>query len=390
MQVAADRTDASTAIQTDLPAIFASLELSRSTWLITSLSPGAAEKMSKHSIRAGDVAGLLVRLAQLKEKARGRTGRDFPIIAIQEAGLDGFWIHRVLQSEGIESHVVDAASILTSRRRRRAKTDGIDGETLVRTLLAYKRGEPRVCAMVKAPTPEEEDRRRICRERKTLVGERVEHVNRIKGLLFAQGVSDYEPLKRNRRARLEELKTGDGRPLPAHLKAQISRELDRLELVLPQLKAVEAERDVLFVPTTKTEHAPAPRTMLIDLRGIGPEFAAVLWSEGLHRSFANRKQVASYAGLAPTPWQSGSVVHEQGVSKAGNRRLRTTMIQLAWLWLRHQPDSALARWFHARVKRNGGRLRKTTIVALARKLLVALWKYATAGVVIEGAVVKRA
>ena len=130
--------------------------------------------------------------------------------------------------------------------------------------------------------------------------------------------------------------------------------------------------------------------MLIDLRGIGPEFAAVLWSEGLHRSFANRKQVASYAGLAPTPWQSGSVVHEQGVSKAGNPRLRTTMIQLAWLWLRHQPDSALARWFHARVKRNGGRLRKTTIVALARKLLVALWKYATASVVIEGAIVKRA
>ena len=130
--------------------------------------------------------------------------------------------------------------------------------------------------------------------------------------------------------------------------------------------------------------------MLIDLRGIGPEFAAVLWSEGLHRSFANRKQVASYAGLAPTPWQSGSVAHEQGVSKAGNPKLRTTMIQLAWLWLRHQPDSALARWFHERIKHNGGRLRKTTIVALARKLLVALWKYVTAGIVIEGAVVKRA
>jgi transposase len=283
MQVAADRTDASTAIQTDLPAIFASLELSRSTWLITSLSPGAREKMSKHSIRAGDVAGLLVRLAQLKEKARGRTGRDFPIIAIQEAGLDGFWIHRVLQSEGIESHVVDAASILTSRRRRRAKTDGIDGETLVRTLLAYKRGEPRVCAMVKAPTPEEEDRRRICRERKTLVGERVEHVNRVRGLLFAQGVSDYEPLKRNRRARLEELKTGDGRPLPAHLKAQISRELDRLELVLPQLKAVEAERDALLKPVS--EGSATPAAMLAQLKGMGPEFTAILWSEGLFRSF---------------------------------------------------------------------------------------------------------
>ena len=386
MQVAADLTDASTAIQTDLPAIFVSLELSRSTWLITSLSPGAGEKMSKHSIRAGDVAGLLVRLAQLKEKARGRTGRDFPIIAIQEAGLDGFWIHRVLQSEGIESHVVDAASILTSRRRRRAKTDGIDGETLVRTLLAYKRGEPRVCAMVKAPTPEEEDRRRICRERKTLVGERVEHVNRIKGLLFAQGVSDYEPLKRNRRARLEELKTGDGRPLPAHLKAQISRELDRLELVLPQLKAVEAERDALLKPVS--EGCPTPAAMLAQLKGMGPEFTAILWSEGLFRSFSNRRQLAAYAGLAPTPWQSGSVAHEQGVSKAGNPRLRTTMIQLAWLWLRHQPTSALSVWFQERVQSNGGKMRKTTIVALARKLLVALWKYSTSGVVIEGAVMK--
>jgi transposase len=386
MQVAADRTDAPTAIQTDLPAIFVSLELSRSTWLITSLSPGAGEKISKHSIRAGDVAGLLVRLAQLKEKARGRTGRDFPIIAIQEAGLDGFWIHRVLQSEGIESHVVDAASILTSRRRRRAKTDGIDGETLVRTLLAYKRGEPRVCAMVKAPTPEEEDRRRICRERKTLVGERVEHVNRIKGLLFAQGVSDYEPLKRNRRARLEELKTGDGRPLPAHLKAQISRELDRLELVLPQLKAVEAERDASLKPVS--EGCPAPAAMLAQLKGMGPEFTAILWSEGLFRSFSNRRQLAAYAGLAPTPWQSGSVAHEQGVSKAGNPRLRTTMIQLAWLWLRHQPTSALSVWFQERVQSNGGKMRKTTIVALARKLLVALWKYSTSGVVIEGAVMK--
>jgi transposase len=267
---------------------------------------------------------------------------------------------------------------------------GSTARLLVRALLAYKRGEPRVCAMVRAPTPEDEDSRRVCRERKTLTVERIQHVNRIKGLLFSQGVSDYEPLRRDRRQRLDELRTGDGRPLPPHLKIQISRELDRLELLIEQIKAVETERDALSSPTTKTGQAPAPRTMLIDLRGIGPEFAAVLWSEGLHRNFANRKQVASYAGLAPTPWQSGSVAHEQGVSKAGNPRLRTTMIQLAWLWLRHQPDSALARWFHARVKRNGGRLRKTTIVALARKLLVALWKYVTAGVVIEGAIVKRA
>ena len=173
--------------------------------------------MSKHAVAAGNIAGLREWLAQLKEKAHARTGRDYQIITIQEAGLDGFWIHRVLQSECIESHVVDPASILTSRRRRRAKTDKIDGETLVRTLLAHKRGEPRVCAMVKVPTPDEEDRRRLCRERKTLVAERVEHVNRIKGLLFTQGIYDYDPLKRKRRAQLEGLQTGDGRPLPAHL-----------------------------------------------------------------------------------------------------------------------------------------------------------------------------
>jgi transposase len=382
--------DEPTAIRTNLDAIFVSLELSRSSWLITSLSPGGGEKMSKHGVSAGNVAALLTRLSELKRKALARTGKSFHVVVIQEAGLDGFWIHRVLQSEGVESHVVDAASIATSRRRRRVKTDKIDGEALVRALLAYKRGEPRVCAMVRAPTLEEEDRRRLCRERKTLTNERVQHVNRIKGLLFSQGISDYQPLRRNRRQRLDELKTGDARPLPLHLKAQISRELDRLELLLEQIKAVETERDALISAMKpggmNADAVRSPPAMLTKLNGIGPEIAAVLWSEGLYRSFANRRQVAVYAGLAPTPWQSGSVRHEQGVSKAGNPGLRTTMLQLAWLWLRHQPQSALAHWFEERVTRNGGRLRKTTIVALARKLLVALWKYVTAGVVIDGAV----
>ncbi|MQX89370.1 IS110 family transposase [Sinorhizobium meliloti] len=365
MSVANQRPEAPTAIRTDLGAIFVSLELSHSKWLITSLQPGS-EKMSKHVVAAGNVAGLLDRFAELRRKGEARTGRCYPIIVIQEAGLDGFWIHRVLQAEGIESHVVDAASIATSRRRRRAKTDGIDGEALVRALLAYKRGEPRVCAMVRAPTPEEEDRRRISRERKTLTNERISHVNRVKGLLFAQGVSGYEPLRRDRRKRLEELMTGDG---------------------LEQIKAVEAERDAMLAAEQLTSPAP---TMLLNLKGIGPEFAVVLWSEGLSRHFDNRRQVAAYAGLAPTPWQSGSVDYDQGISKAGNPRLRTTLIQTAWLWLRHQPRSALTLWFKDRVKQNSGRLKKTTIIALARKLLVALWKYVNAGVVIEGAVMKTA
>lgn len=380
-------SQASAAIHVSLAAIFVSLELSRSKWLVTSISPDSGGKMSKREVAAGESAKLLGWLRELQRKAEARSGRRFPLVVIQEAGLDGFWIHRVLEAEGIESHVVDPASIAISRRRRRAKTDRIDGEALVRALLAYQRGEPRVCAMVRVPTPEEEDRRRLSRERQALTNERIRHVNRIKGLLFSQGVSGYEPLRRDRRVRLEECKTGDGHILPAHLKAQIGRELDRLELLLEQIKAVEAARNAMLSAAQVVSPAP---TMLLNLKGVGPEFAAVLWSEGLSRHFDNRRQVAAYAGLAPTPWQSGSVDHDQGVSKSGNPRLRTTLIQMAWLWVRHQPHAALTLWFRDRVKKNGGRLKKTTIVALARKLLVALWKYVSAGVVIEGAIIKTA
>jgi transposase len=185
------------------------------------------------------------------------------------------------------------------------------------------------------------------------------------------------------------LRTGDGRLLPAHLKAQIGRELDRLELLLGQIEAVEAEQDALLAAARKPAGetaAPDPVTMLLALKGMGPNFAAVLWLEAFYRQFANRRQVAAYAGLAATPWRSGGIEREQGVSKAGNPRLRTMMIQLAWLWVRHQPQSALTQWFKA----NSQRGRKRAIVALARKLLVALWKYVTAGVVIEGAVMKTA
>ena len=197
------------AIHSQLGAIFVSLELSRSTWLVTSLSPGTGEKLSKRVIKAGDVCALLARLAELRHKALARTGTSHPIIVIQEAGLDGFWLHRVLEEEGCESHVVDAASVAAPRRRRRAKTDRIDGEGLLRALLAFKRGEPRVCSMVRPPTPEAEDERRMCRERAELIEERIRHVNRIKGLLFSQGVGDYEPLRRERRKRLVELRTGE-------------------------------------------------------------------------------------------------------------------------------------------------------------------------------------
>lgn len=261
MLVTADQPEAPAAFRVDLGAIFVSLELSKSTWVITSLSPGACAKLSRHTVAGGDIAGLLARFGELRAKAQARSGNRYPLVVIHEAGLDGFWIDRRLhQEDWIESHVVDAASISVSRRRRRVKTDKIDGETMVRTLLAYKRGEPRVCSMVKVPAAEEEDRRRICRERKALVGERTLHINRTKGLLFSQGITSYEPLRRDRRVRLEELRSGDDRALPDHPKAHICRELDRLELLLEQIKTVEAERDALL--TEKREDVPSSAAML--------------------------------------------------------------------------------------------------------------------------------
>jgi transposase len=375
------------AFRPDHATVYVSLELSRSKWLITSMSAWR-DKMSKHSVDAGDGAALLDRLARLRMEAEQRLGTPARVVVVQEAGLDGFWIHRLLEAGGIESHVVEPASIAVPRRHRRAKTDVIDGEMLVRTLAAFKRGEPRVCSMVAAPSPEEEDRRRVSRERRTLIKERIEHANRIKGLLASQGISGCEPMRRSFRDRLESLRTGDGRPLGQRLKAEIGRELDRMDLVLRQIAAVEADRDALVRPDHADVEAPAAR--LMKLRGIGPEFAAVLWLEGLFRRFANRRQLAAYAGLAPSPWQSGRVDREQGIAKSGNPRLRTAMVELAWLWLRHQPDSALSRWFRERVGSERGRIRRIAIVALARKLLAALWRYTTSGELPVGATLKTA
>src|SRR5258708_24087959 len=273
--------------------------------------------MSRHSVEADDVAELMKLFADLGRRAELGTGRSYRIITIQEAGRAGFWLHRVLQREGIESHVVDPASIATPRGRRRAKTDRLDGETLLRALLAYKRGEPRVCAMVVAPSVEEEVRRRPCRERRTLIAERIEHVHRIKGVLCAQGISDYAPLRGDRRARLKALRTGDGRELPSHLKAQISRELDRLELLLTQIEAVEAEQDALLAEG-KQPATPDPASMLLALKGMGANFAAVLWSEAFYRQFANPPPVAPYAGLAAAPWRRRRLGPEPGGAEAGH------------------------------------------------------------------------
>src|SRR3954470_12190921 len=369
--------------------LYASLELSRSVWLVTSLAPGGG-KMSKHSVAAGDGAALLALLARLRGRVERSAGGPVGVVVIQEAGMDGFWVHRLLEAEGIESRVVDPGSVAAPGRQRRAKTDAIDGETLLRTLLAWRRGEPRVCAMVRPPSPEEEDRRRTSRERGTLLEERVRHTNRIKGLLATQGVYDFEPLGKDRRAGLEALRTGDGRPLPVRLKAELRREVERLELVQRQIAEVEAERDADIDAEPAAGGGPSPVALLAGLKGVGPQIAAVLYHEGLCRSFANRREVAAYAGLAPTPWRSGKVAREQGISKAGTPRLRHALVELAWLWVRHQPESAPSRWFRARVGHERGRVRRVAIVALAGRLLVALWRYLAHGEVPEGAALKAA
>ncbi len=298
-----------------------------------------------------------------------------------------------------------------NRRSRRAKTDRIDAEAMLRTLMAWARGERQVCAMVRPPTREAEDTRRLGREREALLAERIRHANRMKGLLATRGVFGFEPTLRDRRARVAAVRTPEGAALPPRLLAEILRQVDRLELAMSQLAAVEAARNAALAAECMASPAQdaaetvgdgangtaellpqheGPGARLLRLKGVGPETASVLAGEAFFRDFRNRREVASYAGLAPSPWQSGGVDHEQGISKAGYARVRKTMGQLAWLWLRNQPDSALSAWYRDRVRDGRGRIKRIAITALARKLLVALWRFITQGLVPTGAVLKPA
>ena len=360
-------------------------ELSKAHWKLGVMLP-SSEKLSRYTIAGGDLPARAARLATARTKA-ARGGKPVRIVSCYEAGLDGHWLHRWLTEQGVISHEVDPSSIEVNRRARRAKTDRIDLEKLMRVFLAYLRGEPRVCSMVHVPTVEDEDRKRRTRERERLLKERTAHTNRIKGLLFGQGIRDAMPLKPNFIAGLDKMRTGDGRALSPRLREEIVREHERLCLVHKQILALEAK--------SKAElRAPAPgsaeaKTMhLIDLKSIGPVGGQELFNEVFYRSFDNRRQLGSYFGLVGTPYDSGESRREQGISKAGNRRARRMAIELAWLWLRHQPGSALSRWFHERVGSLKGRIRRITIVAMARKLMVALWHYLTNGLVPTGAVLR--
>lgn len=363
--------------------LYLALELSCSTWLAALRLPGV-EKIVLHRMDAGDTSGLLALIAEHRRRTAERLGAAVEVVSCFEAGRDGFWLHRLLLANGVVNHVVEPTSILVNRRSRRAKTDRLDAQGLLRVLASHHRGDHQVCSVVRAPSPDEEDAKRPHREREHLVRERVRIENRIEALLVTQGIRK-RPSLRSWDADLATLRTADGRDLPPHLRAELDRLKRRLALTLELIREVEADRDAALAAAPADDEACRKITALSRIRGVGDNFATVLTREVFYRRFRDRRQLASYVGIAPMPHQSGALDRDRRIGRAGNPRARTSLIQLAWLWLRYQPDSALARWFRDRVGALAGRTRRIAIVAMARKLLVALWRYVENGIVPEGA-----
>jgi transposase len=353
--------------------VYAAIELSKKNWVLGIATP-ERDRPSIHRIAGGDLKALVARL-----RTAARTG--LRILVCYEAGYDGFWIARSLARENIECRVLDPASIQVNRRARRVKTDRIDVLALLRALIAIDRGERHVCAVVRAPSVEEEDARRPHRERQRLIRERTGHINRIKGFLFAQGIRGIQPKLRLARIDFAALRTAEGHPLPERLRRELEREYARLDLIQNQIRDVERQRDV---PDAQEPAVERKRQMLIGLQGIGGAGAAILAREVFARTFANRRQLGSYLGLTPSAYDSGATTRCQGISKAGNSWARRVLIEIAWLWRKYQPASPLSRWYAARTRNQSPRIRRIMLVAMARKLAITLWRYVETGVVPEG------
>jgi transposase len=365
--------------------VHVTIELSFSSWLVAVRLPGA-EKPRLHRVEGGNTTALLALIAEQRSHATAKLGWIADVACCFEAGRDGFWLQRLLSAHGITAYVLEPTSILVNRRARRAKTDRLDAEGMLRVLAAWLGGDRQVCSMVRVPTPDEEDAKRPHREREHLVQEKLRIENRIEALLFTQGIRG-RPSLRSWERDLAELRTGDGRALPPRLRSELDRLRRRLVLALELIREVEAERTEALA-ATPDDAMTQKIAALQRVRGIGTNFAAVLVREVLYRSFDNRRQLASYVGIAPMPYQSGGMDRDRVISRAGNPRARTTLIQLAWLWLRYQPGSALATWFRERVGTLQGRTRRIAIVAMARKLLIALWRYVETGVLPDGIVLR--
>lgn len=359
--------------------LYTALELSNSKWKIA-FSNGF--KIRQKTIGARN----LEQFKEEIEKAKRHFGmdEDVPIYCCYEAGRDGFWIHHFLLSLGIRNLVVDSSSIEVSRRYRRAKTDRIDASKLLTMLIRYINGESKLWSVLHVPEVEQEDDRRLNREIKRLQKERTGHTNRIKSLLALHGI--VMSIRKTFLENIDKVVLWNGQALPSRVKEEMIREYHRYELVEQQLKELEAEKkDVL-----KGESESADKILRMQkLRGIGPVSSWDLVYEFFAwRRFNNVKQVGAAAGLAPTPYDSGDSKVEQGISKSGNRRVRAVMIEVAWFWVRYQPGSSLSRWFMIRFGHGNKRMRRIGIVALARKLLIALWKYVEQGIIPEGAIIK--
>ena len=360
--------------------LVAVIEMSQSSWLAAGIVPGIERQPAKKL--DPDPAALLRLLRRWQDEA-ARAGKAVTRIAVAfEAGRDGFWLARWLRAREIEAHVIHATSVAVSREHRRAKTDRLDTELLKRAFLGWLRGERGHCSMAAIPTLAEEDARRPHRERENLVGERTRIVNRMKGSLARLGIRGFNPTLRNAPERLEALRTLEDTPLPPNTLAELRRDMTRLRFVIAQIKEIEAR---LVRLEERPEHgAHAMVRLLARVIGVGIETADMLVQEVLSRNLRDRRAVARYAGLTGAPDESGSQRREKGLAKAGNARVRRGMIQLAWRFLLHQKDSALAHWYRIRTADVRGATRKTMIVALARKLLVALWRLVAVGEMPEG------
>ncbi len=358
------------------PTLYMALELSNQTWKLTF---GDGTKRRHGSVPAGDVGKLREALAQAKQRLGLPAATR--VVSCYEAGRDGFWLHRSLVSLGIDNVVVDSSSIEVNRRKRRVKTDRIDGEHLLTKLMRYHTGERGGWSVVRVPTVAEEDARRLHRELERLKRERASHQCRLQALLVTQGIRGKVDAGFGRR--LETLKLWDGSALPQALQAELQREHERLKLLEAQIKALEAQRrERLRAPTTRPEQQVV---QLMHLGAIGPGSAWLFVMEFFGwREFRNRREVGALAGLVGTPYNSGDSEQDQGISKAGNRRVRAMAVEIAWLWLRYQPHSALSQWYSRRFAGGGKRMRRVGIVALARRVLVALWRYLEHGVLPEG------
>jgi transposase len=363
------------------------VELSSKSWLVAGTVPGVKRQPRKQL--PANPHGLLTQIERWRTEAVKAGHAIKRIVVAFEAGRDGAWLARWLQERGIEAYMIHAASIPVPREHKRPKTDRLDTEMLMRALLGWLRGEPRHCRMAQIPTLEEEDAKRPSREHDSLVREQTSLVNRMKSTLVWLGITDFNIKLIKAGQRLAGLRTPNGGPIPSNTLAELYRGLERLAMIRKQIKAIEQER-VQRLKAKPMEGNNPQVLMLAQIQGHGLETADLLVHEVLARNLRDHRAVGRYGGLTGSPDESGKTRREQGLAKAGNWRVRHSSLQLAWRWLRHQKGSALAQWYRQRTADGSTITRKKMIVALARKLLIALWRYVTTGELPAGVVLKPA